>query len=126
LNCDEHAHRLPEDATSSGKPRDKDNARQRIIVPVVAAADEILLAGGSAPLPAGVTAHKLRHTFASLLIAKSGHRSPTNCGRRDVCRRGLCAQCALAVARHNFSAVRARRVALDATKIPDHCRTTVE
>ncbi len=53
---------------SSGKPRDKDNARQRIIIPV-AAADGILLAGGSAPLPAGVTAHKLRHTFASLLIA---------------------------------------------------------
>ncbi len=55
--------------TRTGRPRDRNNARQRVITPVVAAADELLLAGGAAPLPAGVTAHKLRHTFASLLIA---------------------------------------------------------
>jgi integrase len=39
------------------------------MVPVVARADELLAERGEHPLPAGVTAHKLRHTFASMLVA---------------------------------------------------------
>ena len=72
--------------TSSGSRRDKDNARERVIRPVVAHADALLAQRGREPLPAGVTAHKLRHTFASILfvrgedppyvMAQLGHTDP--------------------------------------------------
>lgn len=52
-----------------GKPRDKDNLRNRVLAPVIELADELLLQRGLRPLPAGVTPHKLRHTFASILAA---------------------------------------------------------
>jgi integrase len=55
--------------TSAGTPRDRHNARQKIITPVVEQADELLVATNKSPLPVGVTAHKLCHTFASLLIS---------------------------------------------------------
>jgi len=55
--------------TAAGTARDKDNARERVIRPVVKRADELLAERSCPPLPAGVTAHKLRHTFASVLIA---------------------------------------------------------
>jgi integrase len=56
--------------TSSGSRRDKDNSRERVIRPVLAAADELLARRGQGPLPEGVTAHKLRHTFASILYVR--------------------------------------------------------
>ena len=72
--------------TSSGSRRDKDNARERVIRPVVAAADELLAERGHQSLPEGVSAHKLRHTFASILyvrgedppyaMAQLGHSDP--------------------------------------------------
>jgi integrase len=72
--------------TSSGSRRDKDNARERVIRPVVAHAEALLARRGQDPLPAGVTAHKLRHTFASILyvrgedppyvMAQLGHTDP--------------------------------------------------
>jgi integrase len=72
--------------TSSGSRRDKDNARERVIRPVVAHAEELLAQRGCESLPAGVTAHKLRHTFASILfvrgedppyvMAQLGHTDP--------------------------------------------------
>jgi hypothetical protein len=72
--------------TSTGSRRDRDNARERVIRPVVAAADELLVRRGHQPLPAGVTAHKIRPTFASLLyvrgedppcvMAQLGHADP--------------------------------------------------
>ena len=37
--------------------------------PVVERADELLAQRGQHPLPRGVTPHKLRHTFASVLVA---------------------------------------------------------
>ena len=55
--------------TAAGTPRDKDNARERVIRPVVTRAEMLLAERGCPALPAGVTAHKLRHTFASVLIA---------------------------------------------------------
>ena len=55
--------------TSSGSRRDKDNARERVIRPVVKRAAELLAERGQEPLPDGISAHKLRHTFASLLVA---------------------------------------------------------
>jgi integrase len=52
-----------------GGRRDKDNLARRVIVPVVRRAEETIAEAGEQPLPAGVTAHKLRHTFASILTA---------------------------------------------------------
>lgn len=55
--------------TSQGNPRDVSCLRSRILVPALARADELLTQRGHAPLPGGVTPHKLRHTFASILVA---------------------------------------------------------
>jgi integrase len=54
--------------TATGQPRERTNARQRVIIPVVEKADELLAERKQPPLPIGVTAHKLRHTFASILV----------------------------------------------------------
>jgi integrase len=55
--------------TGTGGHRDKDNLRNRILASAVKRADELLEERGHTPLPRGVTPHKLRHTFASILIA---------------------------------------------------------
>jgi integrase len=55
--------------TSTGSQRDKDNLRNRVLAPVLSRTDELLQERGHPPLPAGVTPHKLRHTFASVLVA---------------------------------------------------------
>src|SRR5829696_5668756 len=55
--------------TATGKPRDKDNVAKRVIKPVLEKTDELLTKREEAPLPEGITAHKLRHTFGSLLAA---------------------------------------------------------
>ncbi len=55
--------------TSSGKARDRHNLRQRVVAPIASKADELLAERGSQPLPAGLSPHKLRHSFASLLVA---------------------------------------------------------
>lgn len=55
--------------TATGGRRDKDNIRTRVLMPVVVRADELLEEREQQPLPQGVTPHKLRHTFASVLIA---------------------------------------------------------
>jgi integrase len=72
--------------TAKGQPRDRNNSRQRVIVPVVERADELLAERKQPPLPVGVTAHKLRHTFASVLtmigedpahvMSQMGHTDP--------------------------------------------------
>lgn len=62
----------PEDpvfVTSGGKPRDRHNLRQRVVAPIVKRADELLIKRDAQPLPDGISPHKLRHTFASLLVA---------------------------------------------------------
>jgi integrase len=51
------------------RPPQKDNLRERIVRPVFRRADELLSARGLSPLAVGLTPHKLRHTFASVLIA---------------------------------------------------------
>lgn len=55
--------------TRTGRRRDKDNLRFRVLAPVLGRADELLIERGQQPLPEGITPHKLRHTFASMLIA---------------------------------------------------------
>jgi integrase len=55
--------------SGTGGSRNKDNLRSRVLLPVFERADQLLEAQGHVPLPRGLTAHKLRHTFASVLIA---------------------------------------------------------
>lgn len=55
--------------TSTGGRRDKDNLRSRVLNKVFERANELLEERGRVPLPKGLTPHKLRHTFASVLIA---------------------------------------------------------
>jgi integrase len=55
--------------TVTGGRRDKDNLRTRVLEKVFERANELLEARGRVPLPKGLTPHKLRHTFASVLIA---------------------------------------------------------
>lgn len=54
---------------SHGGRRSVANLRARVLAPVLVRADELLAARGQTPLPQGVTPHKLRHTFASILVA---------------------------------------------------------
>jgi len=55
--------------TSAGKPRDRHNLRQRVVAPLARRADELLAERDQPPLPTGLSPHKLRHSFASLLVA---------------------------------------------------------
>ena len=45
------------------------NVRNRILAPATEKANEALEKAAATPLPDGLTPHKLRHTFASLLVA---------------------------------------------------------
>src|SRR5439155_15116159 len=56
-------------ATQEGGPLNQSNLRNRTLALSVKRANERLEAAGSVPLPEGLTPHKLRHTFASLLVA---------------------------------------------------------
>jgi integrase len=56
-------------ATSSGGAMNPSNIRTRIVDVAVDRANERLASAGSVPLPDGLSPHKLRHTFCSLLVA---------------------------------------------------------
>jgi integrase len=63
---------LPDDpvfATATGRPLDVPNIHKRVFTKAVERADQRLERAGDVPLPEGLTPHKLRHTFASLLVA---------------------------------------------------------
>jgi integrase len=65
-------YKAPDDPvfpTRTGRCRDKDNLRFRVLAPALRRADELLIKRGRPPLPEGISPHKLRHTFASVLIA---------------------------------------------------------
>ncbi len=55
--------------TLTGARRDSDNLRARVLGPAFERADELLESRGQVPLPRGLTTHKLRHAFASILVA---------------------------------------------------------
>jgi integrase len=55
--------------TATGRRRDRHNLRLNVVAPVIRRASEMLAERGSQPLPEGITPHKLRHTFASVLVA---------------------------------------------------------
>ena len=56
-------------ATSRGRPHGATNVRRRILARSAEQADAELARHGTEPLPAGLTPHSLRRTFASLLFA---------------------------------------------------------
>ncbi|HEY5333754.1 MAG TPA: tyrosine-type recombinase/integrase, partial [Solirubrobacterales bacterium] len=53
----------------AGRARNKDTLRKGVLLDAFARTDEILGRRGQVPLPPGITAHKLRHTFASVMVA---------------------------------------------------------
>lgn len=55
--------------TGTGGPRDRNSLLSRVLGLAFDRANELLIADGQVPLPKGLTTHKLRHTFASVLIA---------------------------------------------------------
>lgn len=55
--------------TSAGKPRSRHNLRHDVVDAIVAHASRLIDKRGVQPLPLGITPHKLRHTFASILVA---------------------------------------------------------
>jgi hypothetical protein len=55
--------------TGTGGHRDKDNLRNRILASAITRADQLLAQREQMPLPTGLTPHKRRHTFASILVA---------------------------------------------------------
>ena len=56
-------------ATSNGTAHGPSNLRRRVLAPAVKLANVRLEEAGEVPLPEHLTPHKLRHTFASLLVA---------------------------------------------------------
>jgi integrase len=74
-------------ATSAGKRFGAENVRNRVLAGAVKRADENLAERDLAPLPAKITPHSLRRTFASLLyalgetppvvMAEMGHTDPS-------------------------------------------------
>jgi integrase len=60
---------VPVFPTATGSIRDKDNLRNRILKPAITRTEQLLAKREQTPLPVGVTPHKLRHTFASILVA---------------------------------------------------------
>jgi integrase len=73
--------------TPSGGPMSPSNVRNRTLAKAVERANERLAKAEATPLPENLTPHKLRHTFASLLVAlgtdpgavmdQLGHTDPT-------------------------------------------------
>lgn len=55
--------------TSRAHVQNPSNVRRRVLAPAVKRANERLAEAGEVPLPDRLTPHKLRHTFASLLVA---------------------------------------------------------
>lgn len=55
--------------TGTGGMRDRNNLLSAVLRRVFDHASELLVADGEVPLPNDLTTHKLRHTFASVLIA---------------------------------------------------------
>jgi integrase len=73
--------------TSNGTRHGESNIRRRVLAPAIELANEHLAAAGEVPLREHLTPHKLRHTYASLLVAlgvdpgsvmdQLGHTDPT-------------------------------------------------
>ncbi len=65
-------HAAPNDlvfGTREGQRQNESNIRNRVLAPAVKLATEQLTEAGEVPLPDRLSPRKLRHTFASLLVA---------------------------------------------------------
>ena len=72
--------------TTTGKQIGASNLRRRVLAPAIELANARLADAGESPLPAGLTPHSLRRTFASVLyalastppvvMAEMGHTGP--------------------------------------------------
>jgi integrase len=72
------SHTGPEDpvfVTATGRPRSRHNLRQDVVDAALVHANRLVEEPGLRPLPLGITPHKLRHTYASILAAIG--RDPT-------------------------------------------------
>lgn len=109
------------------------NIRRRALDKAIAVADKTLTKAHEAPLPDGLTPHKLRHTFASILVAlgvdpgsvmdQLGHADPAftlriyrhGCGEAPLpsgaCGRSSSATGARSAARHYRYSTRCRQLA---------------
>jgi integrase len=68
------------------RPRERNSVRTRVLYPTIKRANDLLEEEGKAPIPAGVTFHSLRRTYAALraelgehpavTAAQMGHRDP--------------------------------------------------
>jgi integrase len=56
-------------ASAAGTKIAESNIRRRVLDRAIVGANKALAKGDEAPLPDGLTPHKLRHTFASILVA---------------------------------------------------------
>jgi integrase len=56
-------------ATAAGTELAQGNVRRRVLDKAIEKANEKLVEADDIPLPDGLTPHKLRHTFASILVA---------------------------------------------------------
>jgi integrase len=56
-------------ASAAGTKLAQSNIRRRVLEKAIEHADKKLIEANEAPLPKGLTPHKLRHTFASILVA---------------------------------------------------------
>ena len=52
-----------------GRPRERNSVRTRVLYPAIERANATLTVAGRQPIPAGVTFHSLRRTYASLEFA---------------------------------------------------------
>ena len=55
--------------TATGVARSRHNLRQDVVDAAVVTANRLAEERGTQPLPLGITPHKLRHTYASILVA---------------------------------------------------------
>jgi integrase len=68
--------------TATGRARDRYNLAD-VVAAAVRRADELQAQRGGQPLPVGITPHKLRHTFASILVSSPSVLSESIARRLD-------------------------------------------
>ena|SRR5947209_10489295 len=61
-------------ATATGRPHNPSNVRERVLDRAIVRANDWLQKRGEVPLPAGLSPHKLCHTYASLLVPPKPER----------------------------------------------------
>jgi integrase len=95
-------------ATQAGGALNQINVRNRTLALAGKRANERLEAAGSVPLPDGLSPHKLRHTFASLLVALGTDPAPSWTSSAMMTPRSRCASIATGCAAMRSQSKRSR------------------